>query len=57
MADYNDVDGVAAAFAATATDLAAVLVEPMLGSAGCIPGHPEFLQALPRRCATATARC
>ena len=33
------------------TDLAAVLVEPMQGTAGCIPAEPGFLQ----RCATATA--
>ena len=50
MADYNDVDGVVAAFAAHGDHLAAVLVEPLQGSAGCIPGHPEFLQALRDLC-------
>jgi glutamate-1-semialdehyde 2,1-aminomutase len=29
-------------------DLAAILVEPMLGSGGCIPGTPEFLKGLRR---------
>ena len=30
------------------SDIACVLVEPMLGSGGCIPGDPEFLAALRR---------
>jgi len=29
-----------------ASALACVLVEPMLGSGGCIPGDPEFLRVL-----------
>jgi glutamate-1-semialdehyde 2,1-aminomutase len=43
---YNDVDGVAA----IGSDVAAVLVEPMMGSAGCIPATVEFLAALRSRC-------
>ena len=35
-----------AADAMRATDVAAVLVEPMLGSGGCIPADPDFLAAL-----------
>jgi glutamate-1-semialdehyde 2,1-aminomutase len=50
---YNDVDGTAALIRAHADDLAAVLVEPMLGSGGCIPGEPDFLAELRRE----TARC
>ncbi len=30
--------------------VAAVLVEPMMGAAGCIPATPEYLLALRRRC-------
>jgi glutamate-1-semialdehyde 2,1-aminomutase len=45
---YNDVD---AATAALDESVAAVLVEPMLGSGGCIPAEPDFLAAL--RAATA----
>jgi glutamate-1-semialdehyde 2,1-aminomutase len=45
-ARYNDVDGTRAVLRANATDLAAVLVEPMLGAGGCIPGTPEFLAML-----------
>ncbi len=41
---YNDV--AAATTALQADDVAAVLVEPMLGSGGCIPADPEFLGAL-----------
>ncbi len=43
---YNDVEGARALFAEHGGELAAVLVEPMLGSGGCIPGDPAFLQAL-----------
>ena len=43
---YNDADGAAALIDAHAADLAAILVEPMQGSGGCIPGEPAFLQAL-----------
>ena len=43
---YNDVTAVADAFAERGDDVAAVLVEPMLGSGGCIPGDPSFLATL-----------
>ena len=43
---YNDADGAAARIAAEGADLAAVLVEPMLGSGGCVPAEPRFLHAL-----------
>jgi glutamate-1-semialdehyde 2,1-aminomutase len=46
MADYNDADGSRALLREHADSLACVLVEPMLGSAGCIPGEPAFLAAL-----------
>ena len=45
---YNDEDDVEAAFAAHGSDIAAVLVEPMQGSGGCIPGDPAFLATLRR---------
>ncbi|MBS0339970.1 MAG: aminotransferase class III-fold pyridoxal phosphate-dependent enzyme [Proteobacteria bacterium] len=43
---YNDEVGAREAFAREGQDIAAVLVEPMLGASGCIPGRPEFLRAL-----------
>jgi glutamate-1-semialdehyde 2,1-aminomutase len=46
MGDYNDAEGARRLIAENASDLAAVLVEPMLGSGGCIPGEPAFLSAL-----------
>lgn len=46
VADYNDVDGATAVIRENAAQLAAVIVEPMLGSGGCIPARPDFLQAL-----------
>ena len=47
---YNDTEAVDAAFAAHGTSLAAVLVEPVQGSAGCFPADPVFLRRLRERC-------
>ena len=46
LATYNDVADVERVFAAHGGTIAAVLVEPVLGSGGCIPGTPEFLHRL-----------
>jgi glutamate-1-semialdehyde 2,1-aminomutase len=46
VCEYNDADAAAATIAAHADRLAAVVVEPVQGSAGAIPGAPSFLQAL-----------
>ncbi|GGC61915.1 glutamate-1-semialdehyde 2,1-aminomutase [Siccirubricoccus deserti] len=44
--DYNDPEAARRNILAEGDQLAAVLVEPMLGSGGCIPATREFLQAL-----------
>lgn len=46
VARYNDIEGTRAAVREAADDLAAILVEPMMGSAGCIPAHGHFLAML-----------
>lgn len=46
MASYNDIAGTSALIDKHAGDLAAIVVEPMMGSAGAIPASHEFLQAL-----------
>ncbi|MEO8858143.1 MAG: aminotransferase class III-fold pyridoxal phosphate-dependent enzyme [Burkholderiaceae bacterium] len=46
VAPYNDLDAARALVQAHGSDLAAILVEPMLGSGGCIPGEPAFLHGL-----------
>jgi glutamate-1-semialdehyde 2,1-aminomutase len=46
VARYNDAEAAARLVAQHAHELAAVLVEPMQGSGGVIPGEPEFLHAL-----------
>ena len=46
ISTYNDVAGTQQLIEAHGDDLAAILVEPMLGSAGCIPGDRRFLEAL-----------
>jgi glutamate-1-semialdehyde 2,1-aminomutase len=43
---YNDVAHVRELIEQHGPELAAILVEPMLGSGGCIPGDRDFLQAL-----------
>ena len=46
LSDYNDVEGTRAIIRDNSEALAAILVEPMLGSGGCIPATPEFLRML-----------
>jgi glutamate-1-semialdehyde 2,1-aminomutase len=46
VAPYNDRDAAMRLIRAAGDDLAAVLVEPMLGAGGCIPAEPEFLGTL-----------
>jgi glutamate-1-semialdehyde 2,1-aminomutase len=46
MGTYNDIEGVRALVAPHKHDLAAILIEPMLGGSGCIPATREFLADL-----------
>jgi glutamate-1-semialdehyde 2,1-aminomutase len=46
FADYNDIAGSAALIREHAQELAAVIVEPMMGGGGCIPASHEFLLML-----------
>ncbi len=50
VSTYNDVTAVESVFDEHGDSIAAVLVEPLQGSAGCLPGHPEFLASLRRLC-------
>ena len=45
---YNDIAGAERLIGERAADLAAILVEPMLGSGGCVPADPAFLALLRR---------
>ena len=47
---YNDLHGVCAALDDTVDDVAALIVEPMMGAAGCIPAEPGFLAGLRDAC-------
>jgi glutamate-1-semialdehyde 2,1-aminomutase len=46
MAKFNDIDATRALIHQHADDLAAVILEPMLGGGGCIPAVREFLAML-----------
>jgi glutamate-1-semialdehyde 2,1-aminomutase len=46
VARYNDIEGTRALIEKHRDSLAAIIVEPMQGAAGCIPGEPDFLQYL-----------
>ncbi len=47
---YNDLDSVEDVFGRMGSEIAAVLVEPVQGSAGCIPAELDFLRALRAHC-------
>ena len=49
IGEYNDVEGTERLFREHGSGLAAVLVEPMLGSGGCIPAVKAFLELLRQR--------
>jgi glutamate-1-semialdehyde 2,1-aminomutase len=46
LADYNETEATVATIRQHAATLAAVILEPMMGSGGCIPATPAFLAAL-----------
>ena len=48
VAPFNDVEAASAAIREAGESLAAVLVEPMMGSGGCIAAAPGFLETLRR---------
>ena len=46
LAPYNDIEATRALIAQHAADLAVVILEPMMGSGGCIIAEPAFLAML-----------
>jgi glutamate-1-semialdehyde 2,1-aminomutase len=52
---FNNEDAMAAAFAAHQGQVAALIVEPILGNMGLVPPKPGYLQALRRLCDEAGA--
>ena len=46
LAPYNDVEGTLDLIRRHGADLAAILIEPMMGSGGCLPARRDFLGAL-----------
>ncbi len=46
VARYNDLEGVAGLFKDLASDIAAIIVEPIAGNMGVVPPKPGFLEGL-----------
>ncbi|MGE3876022.1 MAG: aspartate aminotransferase family protein [Parvibaculaceae bacterium] len=46
LAPFNDIAGTRALIAEHGSDLAALLIEPMLGGGGCLPADPDYLRML-----------
>ena len=46
LTDYNDPEAARQAMIENSDDLAAVILEPMMGGGGCIPAEPDFLAVL-----------
>ncbi|KAM0745651.1 PLP-dependent transferase [Meredithblackwellia eburnea MCA 4105] len=50
VARYNDISELKLVFSEFSSEIAAVIVEPMLGAGGCIPGNPDFLHSIRKLC-------
>lgn len=50
LANYNDLDNVAALFKANPNSIAAIIIEPVAGNMGCIPPAEGFLKGLRELC-------
>ncbi len=48
--DFNDVDGLNAAFSTFGDKMAGVIIEPVVGNMGVVPPQPGFLQTLRELC-------
>jgi glutamate-1-semialdehyde 2,1-aminomutase len=55
IARFNDLESVDRCLADRAGDVAAVIVEPVVGNMGCVPPEPGFLEGLRERCTRAGA--
>lgn len=44
--EYNDVAGLKQAFSERGSEIAGVILEPVVGNMGCVPGSLEFLSAV-----------
>lgn len=53
--DYNDSEGLRAAFAEHGDSIACAIVEPVVGNMNCIPPEPGFLETLREVCTAAGA--
>ena len=47
---FNDVAALSALFAARGGEIAALIVEPVVGNMGCVPPEPGFLEAIVSLC-------
>ncbi|MEM7559405.1 MAG: glutamate-1-semialdehyde 2,1-aminomutase, partial [Planctomycetota bacterium] len=48
--EFNDIEGLKQAFADCGSELACIIMEPIVGNMGCVPPQPGFLQAARELC-------
>lgn len=48
--NYNDVEALSAAFDKAGSEVAAIILEPVVGNMGCVPPEPGFLEACRELC-------
>ena len=48
--DFNNAETLAAAFEESGSELAAIILEPVVGNMGCVPPEPGFLEACRELC-------
>ncbi len=57
LAPFNDLDRTLALIEQHGSELAAVVMEPMLGSGGCVPARPDYVQGVFAAARAAGAVC
>ncbi|MFO7256564.1 MAG: glutamate-1-semialdehyde 2,1-aminomutase [Bacteroidota bacterium] len=50
VAPYNDIDAINAFIEKFPEDIAAIILEPVVGNMGCVPPHPQYLRDLRTLC-------
>ena len=55
--EYNDIDALTETFADQGEEIAAIILEPIVGNMGCVPPHAGLPRDRRRELCNATAAC